>query len=87
MVYVDDMEAEYGRMILCHMIADTSAELVEMADRVGVQRKWIQKKGTHAEHFDICKAKRAKAIACGARAITQRELGEILMRKREEHGR
>ncbi len=25
MVYVDDMKAKFGNMIMCHMIADTSS--------------------------------------------------------------
>ena len=45
-VYVDDMEAAFGRMKMCHMIADTPQELLAMVDRIGVQRKWIQDAGT-----------------------------------------
>ena len=42
-VYVDDMEAGYGRMVMCHMWADTLDELLEMADAIGVQRRWLQR--------------------------------------------
>ena len=42
-VYVDDMEAGFGRMVMCHMWADTLDELLEMADAIGVQRKWLQR--------------------------------------------
>lgn len=73
-VYVDDMEAGYGRMIMCHMVADTTSELLEMADKIGVQRKWIQDAGTNREHFDICLSKRKKAVALGAKQISMREL-------------
>jgi hypothetical protein len=38
-VYVDDMRAKFGRLIMCHMIADTDEELHRMADLIGVQRK------------------------------------------------
>ena len=65
-VYIDDMRAPYGRMIMCHMTADTTEELLAMADRIGVARKWIQHEGTPWEHFDICLAKRLRARLCGA---------------------
>lgn len=77
-VYVDNMQATYGRMIMCHMIADTPAELLDMADRIGVARKWIQDAGTWKEHFDICRTKRDLAVQYGAQEITMGELGRKL---------
>lgn len=62
MVYIDDFNAPFGRMKMCHMIADTSEELLRMADSIGVARKWLQDKGTHREHFDICLSKKKVAI-------------------------
>lgn len=76
MVYVDNMEMPFGRMIMSHMIADSREELLEMADKIGVQRKWIQKSGTNLEHFDICQSKKRKAIGLGAEQITWRQLGK-----------
>lgn len=73
-VYVDDMRAGFGRMTMCHMAADTCEELLEMVDKIGVRRKWIQKAGTAYEHFDICLSKRALAVKFGAIEITRREL-------------
>lgn len=73
-VYVDDMYAPFGRMKMCHMIADSHEELVSMAVRIGVQPKWIQQEGTPEEHFDVSKAKRALAVTAGAVEITLREL-------------
>lgn len=72
-VYVDDMHAPFGRLVMCHMIADTREELDAMADRIGLQRKWIQYPGQHREHYDICLAKRALAVAAGAVEITMRD--------------
>lgn len=69
-VFVDDMRANFGRMIMCHMSAHTTEELNDMADKIGVQRKWIQKAGTPQEHFDICLAAKTKAITFGAVEIT-----------------
>ena len=42
MVYVDDYNAPYGRMTMCHMMADTLEELHAMADKIGIARKWFQ---------------------------------------------
>ncbi len=74
-VYVDDMAAPFGNMVMCHMWADSDDELFAMADRIGVQRKWIQGHpvlsfGKHRNaswvHFDIARSKRALAIKFGA---------------------
>ena len=82
-VYVDDMKARYRRMFMCHMMADSHLELFSMACRIGVPCKWIQKRGTYQEHFDICLAMKKRALKLGAIEITQRELVERLKRKRE----
>ncbi len=73
-VYVDDMKAKFGRMIMCHMIADTDTELHAMAALIGVERRWHQTapKASHS-HYDIALSIRAKAIAFGAMEITYRE--------------
>lgn len=82
-VYVDDMEAGFGRMKMCHMMADTSEELLAMATSIGVAHKWLQYPGTYKEHFDIAKSKKALAIAQGAVEITQIEMGRKLRDKRK----
>lgn len=82
MVYVDDMRAPFGRLILCHMIADSTDELLAMVDRIGVDRKWIQNAGTPYEHFDIARSKRALAVAAGAQEITRRELALKIANRR-----
>lgn len=84
-VYVDQMQAAYGRMLMCHMLADTDDELHQMASKIGVNRKWHQKPGTPQSHYDICKAKRAAAIANGAIEVTRRQVGELLKSKRNAH--
>ncbi len=81
-VYVDDMKAKLGRMVMCHMIADTRDELLAMADRIGVARKWIQRRGTCNEHFDISLGARAKAVAAGAQEVTMQDLARKCLAKR-----
>lgn len=83
-VYVDNMDAGYGRMKMCHMFADSDAELLSMADRIGVQRKWHQYPGTIKSHFDICLSKKAMAIQLGAAEIDYPNDVAELMRKRRE---
>lgn len=75
-VYVDNMEAPYGRMIMCHMFADSLDELHAMADAIGVKRKWFQKRRGFP-HYDICKSKRKKAVELGAVEIEWRQLRDI----------
>lgn len=82
-VYVDDMRAKYGRMIMCHMIADTDDELHLMAARIGIARKWWQSPAaTSGSHYDIALVKRAAAVAAGAVEITWRQCGAMNYRRR-----
>ena len=75
-VYVDDMQALFRRMVMCHMVADSTDELLAMADKIGVARKWLQHsgEGPFREHFDICLSKKSAAIRAGAQQITGREM-------------
>ena len=66
-VYVDDVQHRYGRMIMCHMWADSEEELIRMVDHIGVPRKWIQKPPQASwTHFDISLAKKEMALEAGA---------------------
>ena len=77
-VYIDSYDASFGKMKMCHMIADTTEELLEMVDKIGVQRKWIQEPGTKHEHFDICLSKKKLALSFGAIEINWKELVALL---------
>lgn len=69
------------RMIMCHMTADSHDELIAMADKIGVQRKWIQYRGTWKEHFDVCKTKRALAVKYGAIELDKHQAAEHIARR------
>lgn len=73
-VYVDDARHPYGNMLMCHMIADTRAELLAIATQIGVAHRWIQFPHTAKEHFDICVTKRAAALRAGAIPVSSREI-------------
>lgn len=66
-VYVDDVRHHFGHMVMCHMWADSVDELLAMADKIGVQRKWLQQPPKASwVHFDVAMSKKALAIAAGA---------------------
>jgi hypothetical protein len=67
---------------MSHMLADTTSELLGMADLIGVDRKWIQNKGTHREHFDVCETKRQMALRNGAIEVSRREVATLLKARR-----
>lgn len=81
-VYVDDATNPFGRMKMCHMLADTTEELLAMADAIGVQRKWIQFAGTYREHIDIAQSKRDMALARGARPVSTRWIAQYRNERR-----
>lgn len=73
-VYVGVPMWDFGRMVMCHMVADTEEELDAMAEAIGMRRSWKQenprgrKPGTVGAlvHYDVAKGKRAQAIKLGA---------------------
>lgn len=66
-VYVDDVRHRFGRMVMCHMWADSRDELLAMADTIVVRRKWLQQPPKASwVHFDISLGKKALAIEAGA---------------------
>lgn len=84
-VYVDNMFAPFRGMLMCHLYADTTEELLAMVDTIGVARKWIQYPGDPVkEHFDVCKAKRALAIKAGAIESTWKDYAGWARARRAE---
>lgn len=66
-VYVDRAKNRFGRMVMCHMIADAPDELHAMADRIGIARRWFQQPPKASFwHYDIAQSKRTLAIVAGA---------------------
>lgn len=80
-VYVDDANIPFGRMIMCHMVADTLDESNSMADVIGVNRKWFQDYPRHP-HYDISRMKKALALQNGAIEVTSKELITITKDKK-----
>ncbi len=82
-IYVDNAKHPFGRMLMSHMMADTTEELVAMGLKIGLHAKWLQHVGIYKEHFDVCQTKRAEAIKLGAVEVTPRFLGELMRKRRQ----
>lgn len=85
-VYIDQANIPYRSMIMCHMMADSLEELHQMADKIGVQRKWFQNKNSFP-HYDVCLSKKALAIKSGAVEIDHRWLYKLLQEYKEREAK
>jgi Protein of unknown function (DUF4031) len=85
-VYVDEPIWEWRGRRWCHLTADTSAELHEFAERLGLLRQWFQSKSGRPwhDHYDLPEDVRAQAIACGAQSLTNRQMGRRQTKRRRE---
>ena len=86
-VYVDKARNVFGRMVMCHMIADTLDELHAMAERIGMRREWFQAAPPASfPHYDVSQTKRALAVKHGAIEVDARELVAHMRRLRPVFG-
>jgi hypothetical protein len=75
-VYVDNARNPFGRMLMCHMVADYIEELFGMVDRVGLARRHFQ--NGSFPHFDLSLGYRARAITAGAVEVDRRGLVTVM---------
>lgn len=87
-VYVDRTRNRFKHMIMCHMLADTYAELLAMAERIGAHGEWLQVSNGGTPHYDVpwggvrAPPRRQQAIEAGAVEIGRRETVELMRRIR-----
>ena len=88
-VYVDDAVTLWRGHRWAHLMADTLAELHDMAARLGIPRRAFQDK-TSGAHYDVNAGYREQAIALGAIPISRhrdRELVRAVIARAKAQGR
>jgi Protein of unknown function (DUF4031) len=65
----------------CHLLADTRAELHELADRIDMPRRFFQDHPWRW-HYDLPAHLRARAVELGAIEISRREVALMLRARR-----
>lgn len=81
-VYVDQERNRFGRMVMCHMFADTLAELHAMAAAIGMDRAWFQP--LSFPHYDVSLSRREVALRLGAIEVDRQRGCEIRRAKRAQ---
>jgi hypothetical protein len=75
-VYVGPSRYPLGRMMMCHMVADSLEELHRMASSLDLRIEWFQ--GPDRPHYDLSMTKRAEAVERGALEVDERRIIEVL---------
>ena len=68
----------------CHLLADTRDELHEMADALGIPRRFFQEHPWRWHH-DLPEHLRPRAIDLGAVEMDIHEVGALLRRRKREY--
>lgn len=84
-VYVDQFfsttpSKKWRHYKACHMWADSLEELLLMAAKIGLDKRWIQRKSII--HFDLSESKRELAVAYGAKEVTWRDMYQFMRSKK-----
>lgn len=73
-VYIDNMQASYRGMKMCHMVADTLEELHDMATKLGLRRYFQEPPKASKPHYDVSLTKKREALTRGAIEGTRHDM-------------
>ena len=82
-LYVDHARLPYRRMLMSHLLADTSEEIKQAEKLLGLPANSVQYLGTPKEHLDVSESKRVIAVKMGAIEVTSKYLILIIREKRK----
>lgn len=78
MIYVDNYNAPFRGMMMCHMMTDgDELELHTFAAKLGLKREWYQ-----GDHYDISLGKKKLALQLGAVECSPLKMVELRRAKR-----
>jgi len=87
LIYIDDYPGRYRGMLSHHLFSDIPGpagekELIEFAESIGMDRRWIQKQGTFFVHFDCMAGMIPRAKAAGAAEVSFKKFVKVKGRKK-----
>lgn len=86
-VYVDDADWRWRGQLWCHLASLDLDELHQMAQRIGLQRKWFQSPPQAKwPHYDTIARRRAEAIKLGAVPISNQDMVRLRRKIMRIHG-
>jgi hypothetical protein len=77
-IYVSEIQAGFGRIKRCRMIADNHIDLHKFAQKLRLRRIRCRGDCTPHEHYELTQEQRKLAVAYGAKQISDKDLAQKL---------
>ena len=84
MIFIDDVRLTYGKTKICHAVAETTDELLAVANAIDVEPHHIKGEGTRYEFLVVPWDKRKEVLKHNATEVTIRGLIAAMLSKPKE---